>query len=92
MERKTLFADIILPLPVEGVFTYRVPFEMNDWVAQGKRVLVQFGTRKVYAALVNKVHENIPSSYQPKYILAVLDELPIVNEIQLHFWNWISKY
>lgn len=92
MERKTLFADIILPLPVEGVFTYRVPFEMNDWVAQGKRVLVQFGTRKVYAALVNKVHENIPASYQPKYILAVLDELPIVNEIQLHFWNWISKY
>lgn len=92
MERKTLFAEVILPLPVEGTFTYRVPFEMNDWVTQGKRVLVQFGSRKVYAGLVKSVHESIPSSYQPKYLLAVLDPHPIVNEIQLKFWHWISKY
>lgn len=92
MERKTLFAEVILPLPLEGAFTYRIPFEMNDLVSQGKRVLVQFGSRKVYAALVQRVHEEVPLNYQAKYILAVLDNHPIVNEIQLNFWSWISKY
>ncbi len=92
MDRKTLFVEVILPLPLDGSFTYRVPFEMNDLVIQGMRVLVQFGTRKVYAALVKSVHENIPQDYQPKYILAVLDAHPIVNHHQLQFWTWISKY
>ncbi|NPD45819.1 MULTISPECIES: primosomal protein N' [unclassified Lentimicrobium] len=92
MDRKTLFVEVILPLPLDGSFTYRVPFEMNEMVAQGMRVLVQFGTRKVYAALVVSVHENIPQNYQPKYILAVLDAYPIVNQYQLKFWTWISKY
>lgn len=92
MDRKTLFVEVILPLPLDGSFTYRVPFEMNEMVAQGMRVLVQFGTRKVYAALVKSVHENIPQNYQPKYILAVLDAQPIVNQYQFNFWTWISKY
>lgn len=92
MDRKTLFVEVILPLPLDGSFTYRVPFEMNEMVAQGMRVLVQFGTRKVYAALVKSVHENIPQNYQPKYILAVLDAHPIVNPLQFQFWSWISKY
>lgn len=92
MERKTLFVEVILPLPLDGSFTYRVPYEMNDLVAQGKRVLVQFGKRKVYSALVESVHENIPKNYQAKYILAVLDSYPIVNHLQLTFWSWIAKY
>lgn len=92
MDRKTLFVEVILPLPLDGSFTYRVPFEMNEMVAQGIRVLVQFGARKVYAALVKSVHENIPQNYQPKYILAVLDVHPIVNHLQFQFWSWISKY
>ncbi|NOR86312.1 MAG: primosomal protein N' [Bacteroidales bacterium] len=92
MERKTLFVDLILPLPVAGTFTYRVPYEMNDWVRVGVRVVVQFGQRKVYAAIVKDVHDRIPEQYTAKYILAVLDTDPIVYESQLKFWEWISDY
>jgi primosomal protein N' (replication factor Y) len=92
MERKTLFAQVILPLPVPGSFTYRIPFEMNEWIVTGQRVLVQFGARKVYAALVTEIHERIPTDYVPKYVLGILDEKPIVNELQLKFWEWMAHY
>jgi primosomal protein N' (replication factor Y) len=92
MERKTLFVDVMLPLPVKGLFTYRVPFELNDLILPGQRVAIQFGRKKLYTALVRKVHENIPEAYAPKYILSILDELPIVNDIQFSFWDWISEY
>ena len=92
MERKTLFAEILLPLPVPGTFTYRVPFELNDSIKKGQRVVVQFGKKKIYTGIVVKIHENPPRSFQAKYILSILDVEPIVNEMQLKFWNWISQY
>jgi len=92
MERITLFADVILPLPLPGFFTYRVPYELNDSVKKGARVVVQFGKKKIYTALVYHIHQNVPKDYQPKYILSVLDEFPVVNETQYKFWDWISKY
>ncbi|OYT17933.1 MAG: hypothetical protein B7C24_00210 [Bacteroidetes bacterium 4572_77] len=92
MERKTYFVDIILPLPVPGVFTYRVPFEFNDWISPGVRVVVQFGRRKIYAGLVKELHERIPENYTPKYILAILDSEPVVYEKQFALWKWISDY
>lgn len=92
MERVTLFADVILPLPLPGFFTYRVPYELNDTVKKGTRVVVQFGKKKIYTALVYRIHENVPVNYQPKYTLSVLDESPIVNETQYKFWDWIVKY
>jgi len=92
MERKTLFVDVLLPLPVKGLFTYRVPFEMNDHVAPGQRVAVQFGRKKLYTALVRNVHENVPKGYAPKYILSVLDQAPIVNAVQFKFWDWMAEY
>jgi len=92
MERKTLFVDLILPLPLDGTFTYRVPYEMNDWVQEGSRVVVQFGRRKVYAAIVLHVHETIPKDYTPKYILAILDNEPIVYKKQFQLWQWLSDY
>lgn len=92
MERTTLFADVLLPLPVEGTFTYRVPFELNEKITVGVRVVVQFGTRKVYTALVVRVHETAPAGRIPKYILSVLDEAPIVNDLQRAFWDWLAGY
>jgi len=92
MERKTLFVDLILPLPLDETFTYRVPYEMNDWVQEGSRVVVQFGRRKVYAAIVLHVHETIPKDYTPKYILAILDNEPIVYKKQFQLWQWLSDY
>lgn len=91
MERTTLFADILLPLPIKGTFTYRVPFQLNDIVKPGQRATVQFGKKKIYSGLIKKIHSTVPE-YTPKYILHLLDDEPVVNEIQFKFWEWISNY
>ncbi len=91
MSRITLFADVLLPLPVKGTFTYRVPYELNDSVQEGQRVAVQFGKKKVYAGLIKRLHQEVPAVV-PKYILHLLDDKPIVNNIQFLFWKWIASY
>lgn len=91
-ERITLFADVILPLPLPKLYTYRVPFEMNDEVMVGVRVIVQFGVKKVLSCIVAAVHENPPVGYQAKYILEVIDEKPVVTNPQLRIFNWIAEY
>ena len=92
MERTTLFVDVILPLPVAGTFTYRVPYEMNDQVKEGIRAVVQFGSRKIYTALIRRVHEEVPKDTVPKYIMSVLDTTPVVHEKQFLFWEWLADY
>jgi primosomal protein N' (replication factor Y) len=92
VERKTFFVDILLPLPVPGMFTYRVPYAMNDDIKRGQRVTVQFGKKRVYAGVVYKIHEKPPGKGLPKYILDILDDTPLVNDIQFEFWDWISDY
>ncbi len=91
MERITLFADILLPLPVQGVFTYRVPYELNEFIKIGQRVSVQFGRRKIYAGLIKNLHTKVPEN-TPKYIITILDEHPVVNQIQFNFWEWMASY
>ena len=91
-ERKTLFADIILPVPVHQLFTYRIPFEMNDFIYAGIRVVVPFGKSKLLTGIVINVHENIPANYQAKYIEHVLDDSPIIKQEQFKLWQWISDY
>ena len=92
MDRITLFVDVILPLPVPGLFTYRVPAELNEQVEKWKRVVVQFGKKKIYTAIVANVHDIPPKNYAVKYILSVLDQNPVMNSIQFEFWNWMSSY
>jgi len=92
MDRITLFAEILLPLPIPGTFTYRIPFALNDTVKQGQRVSVQFGRRHVYAGLITDIHERPPQKGIPKYILSILDEKPLVNPLQFQFWKWIAGY
>ena len=62
-ERKTLFVDVILPVPIHQEFTYRIPFEMNEYIQEGIRVVVPFGKSKFYTAIVTKVHETVPQLY-----------------------------
>lgn len=92
MERETWFADVLLPLPIPGTFTYRVPFEMNGSVRRGCRVAVQFGKQKIYTALVYRLHQNVPDVVAPKYILSQIDEAPVVNDFQFRLWEWIAQY
>ncbi|MBN2639224.1 MAG: primosomal protein N' [Bacteroidales bacterium] len=91
MDRITLFAEVLLPLPVPGTFTYRIPFELNEAVQIGQRVSVQFGSRKVYAGLILELHQKPPKTV-PKYIISLLDERPVVYRNQIKFWSWIAEY
>ena len=91
--RETKFVQVILPLALPQTFTYRVPHEWNDDIMIGQRVIVQFGKgKKQYSAIVADIHNTPPSSYQAKYLEAILDENPIIHPVQLKFWNWIADY
>lgn len=91
-ERITYFVDVILPLSIPNTYTYRVPFELNEAIGEGKRVIVPFGKSKYYTAIVVRKHEEIPQKYTAKYIEGVLDEKPIVTPQLFQLWNWISEY
>ena len=88
----TYFADVLLPLPLQGLFTYRIPQELNDSVGFGMRVVVPFGKSKLYSGLVLKVHENVPQQVNVKYVLDVIDEHSVVSERQIQLWQWIARY
>jgi primosomal protein N' (replication factor Y) len=88
-----LFADVILPLPLDYRFTYRVPAAFQMRIKTGARVIVQFGKRKFFSALVYKLHQDTPSGdFEIKDIDAILDEEPIIGEKQLQLWEWIANY
>ncbi len=91
-ERITLFVDIILPISLSNEFTYRVPFEMNDTVQLFTRVIVPFGKGKFYTGIVTKIHQEVPTLYQAKYIEHVLDDEPLIGLKQYQFWKWITQY
>lgn len=91
-ERETLFIEVILPLSLAKNYTYRVPFDLNDQVAIGKRVVVQFGKNKIYTALIKSIGKNAPEVYQAKYIIDVVDDHPVITATQLAFWDWMSDY
>ena len=91
-ERLTLFVDVLLPVPIHQVFTYRVPFEFNEQVQFGIRVIVPFGKNKLLTGIVTRIHQEIPSNYQAKYVEYILDEQAIITEKQFQLWNWIASY
>ena len=84
------YADLILPVPLQGLFTYAIPEGMN--VGVGMRVLVTFGRSKTYLGIVARIHDVKPEGYQVKPITQVMDVEPIVTEQQLKLWQWISDY
>ncbi len=86
-----MFAEVLLPMPVPGAFTYRVPYALNDTVRVGQRAMVQFGRAKIMSGLIVKLTEQVPS-VEVKFLLDLLDDRPIANERQLKFWDWVSAY
>ena len=103
-----MYIDVILPLPLDGVFTYSVPPELERQVAVGHRVLVPFGRNKTYVGIVVSTHGDcplcekeaqrpdyrgtVPSVSKIKSILQILDASPILLDSQLNLWRWISDY
>ena len=84
------YADIILPVPLYGTFTYSLPAGVA--VAVGMRVLVPFGRGKTYIGIVSRLHDDAPTGYEVKAIIKVADAQPLVNDLQLRLWWWIGDY
>ena len=90
-DRITLFAEVLLPIPVPGTFTYRVPYALNDAIRVGQRAVVQFGKTKIMSGLVMSITEKVPT-VEVKFLMDLLDDVPVVNDLQLKFWDWIKTY
>ena len=86
------FVDLIIPLPLPNLFTYSVPIHCIEEVAVGKRVIVEFGKKKLFSCIIAKLHNTPPKIYEAKDILEVIDEQAIINIKQLQLINWISEY
>ncbi|MCK0147025.1 primosomal protein N' [Arenibacter sp. F26102] len=86
------FINVILPIPIEKLFTYKVTEEEVKVLKPGMRVAVPFGKSKIYTALVFEIHNTAPTVYEAKGIDQVLDEYPLVTIIQLKFWQWLAQY
>lgn len=86
------FIDVILPIPIQKTFTYAVSEAEANFLKKGMRVAVSFGKSKIYTALVFDIHAKAPTLYEAKEIHQILDENPVVNEIQLKHWKWIADY
>jgi primosomal protein N' (replication factor Y) len=91
-EKTTLFAELLLPVPIPKLFTYRVPATLNEKIQPGERAIVQFGDRKILTGIVASIHNQPPTDYEAKYILELLDDFPVVNEQQLKLFRWIASY
>lgn len=85
------YVDVILPLPLEGTFTYSVPEPMVTQVRMGVRVLVPLGRSKTYTAMAVRLHSEKPE-FETRPIIQVIDAEPVLIEQQLHLWQWISTY
>ena len=86
------FIDVILPIPLKQTFTYEVNKDEAMFLKQGMRVAVPFGKSKLYTGIVYAIHQVAPQGYETKSIDQILDENPIVNEIQIKHWEWMADY
>ncbi|MCR5711836.1 MAG: primosomal protein N' [Prevotella sp.] len=86
------YADLILPLPLQGTFTYALPLAMQSTVQVGMRVLVPFGRNKTYLGIVARLHEVQPQGYEVKNVTQLMDTEPVVTAQQLKLWQWIADY
>ncbi|MBK9391328.1 MAG: primosomal protein N' [Bacteroidetes bacterium] len=89
---QTLYADIILPLAVRGRFTYEVPGGIADILQPGMRVIVPFGSNRLYTGIVCAISSNKPEFRNVRIIKDLIDNSPSINEFQLKLWSWISEY
>lgn len=86
------YAEVIIPLALPKNYTWAVPQQFENNVKPGIRVEVVLGKNRRYSGIVKKLSTLPPDSFKPKEILNVLDDVPVVNETQLQFWEWIAEY
>lgn len=86
------FINVILPIPLQRMFTYSITEAEAAFLKQGMRVAVPFGKTKIYTALVYNIHKEAPQAYEAKPIHQILDDSPVITEMQLQHWEWVSEY
>lgn len=86
------FLDVILPLPIKETFTYAITPAESKMLLPGMRVVVPFGKRKMYTAIVFNLHQDAPKAYTPKQIDSIIDRQPILAPMQISFLQWIASY
>jgi primosomal protein N' (replication factor Y) (superfamily II helicase) len=91
-EITTLFCNVLLPVPIPKLFTYRVPAEFNDHVQVLQRTIVPFGPKKVLTGVIQEIHQNPPQDYEAKMLLDLLDPIPILFPHQLELITWMANY
>jgi primosomal protein N' (replication factor Y) (superfamily II helicase) len=89
---QTLFAEVLLPVPIAKLFTYRIPSLLSSHVKVGQRAIVQFGDRKILTGIIVQLENSLKKDYEVKSILELLDEYPVVNDLQLNLFQWIADY
>ncbi len=89
---KKKYASVILPLAVATLYTYEIPEDLEELVEVGKRVQIQFGAKRMYAAIVYEILDEFESDVKIKPIISCLDDSPILNSINLKLWDWMSEY
>lgn len=87
-----MFAEVIIPLALPKNYTWSVPAQFLEMVVPGCRVEVGLGKNKKYAGIIKKLHDEKPQAFEPKELLNVLDNEPIIFQHQLKLWEWISAY
>ena len=87
-----VYVEVVLPLPLKKLFTYRVPSEYLELAVVGKRVFVPFGVRKVYTAIIKSITTVAPQQYEALNIISIIDDNPLISEEQMAFWEWMSGY
>lgn len=85
------YVEVILPLPLDGVFTYSLPDSMTDRLQAGMRVLVPLGRSKHYTGIALRMH-NVKPDFEVKEVIAVMDERPLLLPVQLKLWRWMAEY
>lgn len=91
-ETNTLFAEIVLPVPIAKLFTYRIPAALNNRVKRGQRVIVPFGQKKIMTGILVHLHNQPPKEYEAKLILELLDETEIIYDQQFSLYEWMADY
>ena len=95
LDKVPLYVSVLLPLAVQGLFTYQLPTAFVDRVEVGMRVVVQFGAKRYYTGLVMGVLSELPADIQCsklKPVVDVVDKKPLLLPTQLHLWQWMARY
>lgn len=90
-----MFAELILPVPLNRTFTYYLPDSMGERAAVGMRVVAPFGKNHHYTGIIVGLLPVLPPQMEGvelKTVENILDEYPVLHKSQYTLWQWIADY